>query len=249
MLPLGPGASSPRPVVALACGSRSTSSVRKPSSASAAPRLMAVVVLPTPPFWFATAITRATDASTPALPLAHRGRMRKPAAGGEAEEASPLAAWKDVVVYVREHEPGRLGRGGDALEIGARGLHREHLPARGDEAGAEGEKCVDPERAGDYRGGAHPHRFGPSLEHCGSGEPERAHDFAEKAGAPAPRFDQDDGSLGAQAGEDDSGKPRPAAHVGKEAARGEVHGRCERVDHVLAHDCSHVPLAGEPGRA
>src|SRR5579875_2850438 len=225
MLPLCPGASSPRPVVALACGSRSTSSVRKPSSASAAPRLMAVVVLPTPPFWFATAITRATDASTPALPLAHCGRMRKPAAGGEAEEAPPLAARKDVVVYVREHEPGRVGRGGDASGIGARGLHRQDLPARGDEAGGERKKDVDPERAGDHRGGAHPHRFGPSLEHRGGRKPERAHDFAEEARAPAPRFDQDDGSLGAQAGEDDSGKPRPAAHVGEGTARGKVGGR------------------------
>src|SRR4051794_30792005 len=47
----------PRPVVALPCGSRSTTRTRYPSSASAAPRLTAVVVLPTPPFWFAIART------------------------------------------------------------------------------------------------------------------------------------------------------------------------------------------------
>src|ERR1035437_9261220 len=48
--------SSPRPEVELACGSRSTRSTEWPISASAAPRLMAVVVLPTPPFWVTTAM-------------------------------------------------------------------------------------------------------------------------------------------------------------------------------------------------
>src|SRR5581483_3569843 len=42
-------------IVLLAWGSRSMSSVRLPRSASAAARLIAVVVLPTPPFWFAIA--------------------------------------------------------------------------------------------------------------------------------------------------------------------------------------------------
>ncbi len=39
----------------LACGSRSMSSVFRPRMASAAARLTAVVVLPTPPFWLAMA--------------------------------------------------------------------------------------------------------------------------------------------------------------------------------------------------
>ena len=47
----------PTPAVRLACGSMSMSRTRKPSSASAPARLMAVVVLPTPPFWLAIAIT------------------------------------------------------------------------------------------------------------------------------------------------------------------------------------------------
>ena len=38
-------------IVLLAWGSRSISSVRLPRKASAAARLMAVVVFPTPPFW------------------------------------------------------------------------------------------------------------------------------------------------------------------------------------------------------
>src|SRR5579862_9566751 len=48
----------PSPVEALPCGSRSTISTCSPMAASAVPRLIAVVVLPTPPFWLATTITR-----------------------------------------------------------------------------------------------------------------------------------------------------------------------------------------------
>ena len=47
----------PRPADSAPCGSRSTSSTRRPYSASAAPRLIVDVVLPTPPFWLHTAIT------------------------------------------------------------------------------------------------------------------------------------------------------------------------------------------------
>src|SRR5579884_3725535 len=48
----------PSPVVALPWGSRSTTSTRKPISARAAPRLTAVVVLPTPHFRLAMARVR-----------------------------------------------------------------------------------------------------------------------------------------------------------------------------------------------
>src|SRR5258706_5215388 len=50
--------------------SRSISSTRWPISARAAPRLTAVVVLPTPPFCIATAIVRAKSAPS----LTERGR-------------------------------------------------------------------------------------------------------------------------------------------------------------------------------
>src|ERR1043165_852928 len=52
--------SMPSPVDALPCGSRSTTSTFSPMAASAVPRLIAVVVLPTPPFWLARARTRGT---------------------------------------------------------------------------------------------------------------------------------------------------------------------------------------------
>src|SRR4051812_10714 len=48
----------PRPVEAFPCGSESISSTRSPTAARAVPRLIAVVVLPTPPFWLATTRTR-----------------------------------------------------------------------------------------------------------------------------------------------------------------------------------------------
>src|SRR6202022_1735194 len=52
--------SRPSPDVEFACGSRSTSSVGWPTSARAADRLIAVVVLPTPPFWLTTAMIGGT---------------------------------------------------------------------------------------------------------------------------------------------------------------------------------------------
>src|SRR5262249_32969449 len=47
----------PRPVVALPWGSESMRRTLKSFAASEADKLIAVVVLPTPPFWFVTAIT------------------------------------------------------------------------------------------------------------------------------------------------------------------------------------------------
>src|SRR5690349_5070167 len=49
----------PRPTDRAPWGSKSTSRTRRPNWASAAPRLIVVVVLPTPPFWLQTATTRA----------------------------------------------------------------------------------------------------------------------------------------------------------------------------------------------
>jgi len=46
----------PTPLVRLPCGSTSTSRTRWSTSASEAARLIVVVVLPTPPFWLATAM-------------------------------------------------------------------------------------------------------------------------------------------------------------------------------------------------
>src|SRR5918999_6450137 len=53
--------SMPRPLVALPCGSMSTTRTRYPSLARNAAMLTTVVVLPTPPFWLATATVSATQ--------------------------------------------------------------------------------------------------------------------------------------------------------------------------------------------
>src|SRR5271165_967617 len=70
----------PTPLEAFDWGSQSTRSVVAPSDASEAARLMAVVVLPTPPFWLAMAITRATDGRHLALETRtwRRGGQRPP---------------------------------------------------------------------------------------------------------------------------------------------------------------------------
>ena len=53
----------PRPCVRLACGSKSIKTTLLPRWDSPTPTLIVVVVLPTPPFWFATAITRGMTGS------------------------------------------------------------------------------------------------------------------------------------------------------------------------------------------
>ena len=63
--------STPQPMVALPCGSMSMSSTRRRVAANEAARFTAVVVLPTPPFWFATAMMRfmVTDINRSAVPV------------------------------------------------------------------------------------------------------------------------------------------------------------------------------------
>src|SRR5215210_8586213 len=56
MHPSGPG-DTPKPLVAFPCGSMSTTRIFSPLPARYAARLMAVVLLPTPPFWLTMATT------------------------------------------------------------------------------------------------------------------------------------------------------------------------------------------------
>ena len=70
----------PTPVEALPCGSRSMIRTFSPTAASAVPRLIAVVVLPTPPFWLAIARIRRLCAPEylPVTGIALRSRSRSP---------------------------------------------------------------------------------------------------------------------------------------------------------------------------
>src|SRR5690348_8171394 len=96
----------PSPVEALPCGSRSTISARWPAAASAVPRLTAVVVLPTPPFWLAIATMRA-----------RRG-------GGSGSAAS--AGWPTHNLFDAKHDPPRIG-----TARYRRGLHCPVPPRQG----------------------------------------------------------------------------------------------------------------------
>ena len=93
---------SPRPTESEPCGSKSTSSTLRPNSASEAPRLMVVVVLPTPPFWLHIEITRA-------LPWVVTGRGSGRSGIGRPVGPSTTSS-------------GRLGLGGDLgrLDLGLR---------------------------------------------------------------------------------------------------------------------------------
>src|SRR5688500_14940247 len=114
-------------MVALPCGSRSTSSTLRPDCASAAARFTLVVVLPTPPFWFTTANTRATSASRGAkhevaLRIEQRhAQFHGPAAGSVAFETrfhrGKRATGRHEMPTARE-EIGELSKG-------ARDDHRE----------------------------------------------------------------------------------------------------------------------------
>ena len=76
--------STPSAMVAWACGSRSMTSVGLPLRASAAARLTVVVVLPTPPFWFISAIKRTgrDELGTPGMGMAEYMKETEPKLGG-----------------------------------------------------------------------------------------------------------------------------------------------------------------------
>ncbi len=68
-------------IVVLPCGSRSTRSVWTPFSASAAARLIAVVVFPTPPFWLAIVMIMAPHLSRTASRMVIPGQTVATASG------------------------------------------------------------------------------------------------------------------------------------------------------------------------
>src|SRR5512134_3275472 len=91
----------PTPLDAFDCGSRSTSRVGRSAAARLAARLTAVVVLPTPPFWFAMAMMlgRAIESVDP---IQARTRARQPALYivpsrlGRRERRGGLAAYRNA---------------------------------------------------------------------------------------------------------------------------------------------------------
>src|SRR3989344_3695474 len=83
----------PSPGDALPCGSMSTIRPFSPIAARAVPRLIAVVVFPTPPFWLETARTRVLPASdTAKAPDGYNAAARIAARDGEVAVKLPDAA-------------------------------------------------------------------------------------------------------------------------------------------------------------
>ena len=82
----------PSPADSAPCGSKSTSSTRRPNSASAAPRLIVDVVLPTPPFWLHRARTRAGPCRSSGSGVTSVRFARDRAGSGEALSAAAAAA-------------------------------------------------------------------------------------------------------------------------------------------------------------
>src|SRR5437899_2695490 len=88
--------SMPSPVEALPCGSMSTTSTRWPTAARPVARLIAVVVLPTPPFWLAMAMMRPLRSDALIAPSHHDHGAARAAA-----EVDPALAARQA---------GKLGR-------------------------------------------------------------------------------------------------------------------------------------------
>ena len=83
--------STPSAVEALPCGSRSTTSTCRPCRARAAAMFTVVVVLPTPPFWFATVRTRVSSgvgSGSPTRPASTRSAVSAARAIGVSSATS-----------------------------------------------------------------------------------------------------------------------------------------------------------------
>src|SRR4051794_4614323 len=128
-------------IVRLPCGSRSTASTRRPRSLNATARFSVVVVLATPPFWFANAMTFA-DVTGVADGAALRGRgSRRIAAMGAGFGScshSPLRALARV-----NDEPAALESVWRAVEAAPR---LGHVEASAAEQAREIREAVDAHR-------------------------------------------------------------------------------------------------------
>ncbi len=88
----------PRPTDSAPCGSKSSSSTLRPYSASAAPRLIVDVVLPTPPFWLHIAMIRAGP--WPVSGCGTGNVRHRPTGRPEAADDEPVEPVTDVEAQV-----------------------------------------------------------------------------------------------------------------------------------------------------
>src|SRR5216684_3361399 len=85
----------PTPLVAFPCGSQSTSRVASPATPSAAERLIAVVVLPTPPLRLAMQMILPTAGS----PTICSPRRKAPLEAENKGRVRELEAWEKIPAY------------------------------------------------------------------------------------------------------------------------------------------------------
>src|SRR6185436_2927614 len=111
----------PRPADSAPCGSRSTSSTRRPYSASAAPRLMVEVVLPTPPFWLHRASTVAGPWLVNGCGFGSRPRIA-PSAGDDEPATVSSTGFRGLSTDFRGSTTDRAGSGSPSVpgSIGGR---------------------------------------------------------------------------------------------------------------------------------
>src|SRR5262249_27682451 len=151
----------PRPLAAFPWGSMSTSRMRLPSSAAQALRLIAVVVLPTPPFWLATAITLPMNRLHPCGVLVlvagtNQRSQTKPVPHGGSTVFSPsflragglcVARGNRAMFHVK---PVRQGRGGHMMLRGCPCERRSERSRRSDVSRETfGQSGVAPTRSAD----------------------------------------------------------------------------------------------------
>src|SRR5512139_3802119 len=134
--------STPEAMVALPCGSRSTSSTLRLAAASEAARFTAVVVLPTPPFWLATAMMRAMCRRYRALAKRRARLTGCRARGGRAgaldhgQMALALQPRYGERVHGGQHEARRQP---GQFVVGAAALHRQPASAGSEQVAAPAE--------------------------------------------------------------------------------------------------------------
>src|SRR5437867_3566399 len=118
-------------MVRCACGSRSMRQTRCPCSARAAPRLAVVVVLPTPPFWFISAMIRmirlraCVRANVKAQIMALRGRGAR--GEGQGDELQRGEGGDEQAEQAEQQEQQLDALADDALDRGIDRIARDRF--------------------------------------------------------------------------------------------------------------------------
>src|SRR5688500_5929901 len=189
--------STPQPMVALPCGSRSINSTRRCVAASEDARLTAVVVFPTPPFWFATAMIRFTTSNPSKFD----------------ETTLGIESWDGDRMH-REQLPARRKRLDFVLRHST--FHGEEPPTPSGQVSRHPHELRErAERAGDHAVEGPWRLVGlrPERDHFDVGQVEARHDVAQESGFFSGGFDEGEAPVGVRDGERQARKARAGADV------------------------------------